>query len=147
MIKSDDSLASVLCEDNIWTNPGLLFNGPLGNFNEILNKMKYSHLNMPSAKWRPFLQCVNVIKSTHLFQYQFCKSHLYVKCHVRFCDCWLSQYRLDSLNQLYFVTGGYSDSCLMVLMIVRLCYFAILNHDLLRTRYNYVITIICIWME
>ena len=52
----------------IWTNAGILLNGPLGtNFNEISIKIhtfsfKKKHLETASAKWQQFLsrpQCVN----------------------------------------------------------------------------------------
>ena len=52
----------------IWTNAGILLNGPLGtNISEILIEtltfsFKKMHLNVLSAKWRPFLFGLNVFK-------------------------------------------------------------------------------------
>ena len=51
----------------IWTNAGILLSGPLGtNFSDILIRIqtfsfKKMHLNMASAKWRPFCLGLNVL--------------------------------------------------------------------------------------
>ena len=53
----------------IWTNAGILLIGTLGkNFSEILIEiktfsLKKIHLNMSSAKWRPFCKGLNVLIS------------------------------------------------------------------------------------
>ena len=61
IIGSDNGLSPERCHAIIWTNAGILLIGPLGtNFSEILIgiqtfSFKKMHLNMPSAKWRPFV--------------------------------------------------------------------------------------------
>ena len=77
------SKLTIICSDNglspgrrqaiIWTNDGLLLNGPLGtNFSEILSKIhtfsfKKMHLKTSSVKWRPFCLDVNVLDSLQNF--------------------------------------------------------------------------------
>ena len=55
---SDNGLAPGRHQAIIWTNAGILLIGPLGiNFSEILINtfsFKKMHLQMSSAKWRPF---------------------------------------------------------------------------------------------
>ena len=51
-----------------------------------------------------------VLESTHLFQYSFYASWLYVRRHVPYCDWWLSWQRLNAL-----------------MVVSRLCYIAIGN--------------------
>ena len=67
IISSDNGLSPGRCQAIIWTNAGIMLIGPLGtNFIEILigiqtfsfNKM---HLEMSSAKWRPFCLGLNVL--------------------------------------------------------------------------------------
>ena len=63
IIGSDSDLSQAI----IWTNAGVLLNGPLGtNFIEILIgiqifSLKKMHLKMSSAKWRPFCLGLNVL--------------------------------------------------------------------------------------
>ena len=60
IIGSDNGLSPGRRQAIIWNNPGILWIGPLGtNLNEILIgiktfSFKKMHLNMSSAKWRPF---------------------------------------------------------------------------------------------
>ena len=76
IIGSDNGLSTGRRQAIIWTNAGILLTGPLGtNFIEILifiqtfsfNQM---HLNMSSAKWRPFCLGLNVL--THEKTYIGC---------------------------------------------------------------------------
>ena len=67
IIGSDNGLSPSRRQAIIWTNAGLLLNGPLGtNFSEILIRIqtfsfKKMHLKMSSAKWRPFCRGLNVL--------------------------------------------------------------------------------------
>ena len=60
IIGSDNGSSLGWCQTIIWTNAGILLNGPLGtNFNEILKEiptfsLKKIHLKMSSAKCCPF---------------------------------------------------------------------------------------------
>ena len=66
-IGSDNGLSPGRRQAIIWTNAGILFNGPWGtNFSEILIgihtfSLKKIHLKMSSAKWRPFCLGLNVL--------------------------------------------------------------------------------------
>ena len=80
-----DNLA-IICPDNglspgqhqaiIWTNAGILLIGPWGtNFSEIsigiqTFSFKKMHLNMSSAKWRPFCLGLNVLKMLASYHFQ-----------------------------------------------------------------------------
>ena len=65
IIDSDNGLSPGRRQAIIWNNAGLLLIGPLGtNFSEIsigiqTFSFKKMHLNMPSAKWRPFCLSLN----------------------------------------------------------------------------------------
>ena len=67
IIGSDNGLSPDRRQAIIWTNAGLLLIGPIGtNFSEILIgiqtfSFKKMHLNMSSAKWRPFCLSLNVL--------------------------------------------------------------------------------------
>ena len=71
-IGSDNGLSPGRRQAIIWTNAGLLLIGPLGtNFSEILIRIqtfsfKKMHLEMSSAKWRPFCLALNVLINTDL---------------------------------------------------------------------------------
>ena len=66
-IGSDNGLSPGRRQAIIWNNAGLLLNEPLGtNFSEISIRIqtfsfKKMHLNMSSAKWRPFCLGLNVL--------------------------------------------------------------------------------------
>ena len=66
-IGSDNGLSLGRRQAIIWNNAGLLLIEPLGtNFSEISIKIqifsfKKMHLNMSSAKWRPFCLGLNVL--------------------------------------------------------------------------------------
>ena len=68
IIGSDNGLSPGRRQAIIWTNAAILLNGPLGtNFSKILiDIQKFSfkkmHLEMSSAKWRPFRLGLNVLK-------------------------------------------------------------------------------------
>ena len=68
IIGSDNGLSPGRRQAIIWTNTGILLNGPLGtNFSEILIgiqtfSFKKMRLNVSSAKWRPFRLGLNVLK-------------------------------------------------------------------------------------
>ena len=68
IIGSDNGLSPGRRQAIIWTNAGILLNGPLGtNFIQILIgiqtfSFKKMHLKMSSAKWRPFCLGLNVLK-------------------------------------------------------------------------------------
>ena len=70
-IGSDNGLSPGRRQAIIWTNGGIFLVGPLGtNFSEIfigveIFLLKKMHLNMSSAKWRPFCFGLNVLKRTH----------------------------------------------------------------------------------
>ena len=67
IIGSDNGLAPTRHQAITWTNDRILLIRPLeANFNEILSEIltfsfKKIHLNMLSAKWRPFCLCLNVL--------------------------------------------------------------------------------------
>ena len=67
IIGSDNGLSPVRRQAIIWTNAGILSIEPLGtNFSEtIIGIQRFSfgklHLNMSSAKWRPFCLGLNVL--------------------------------------------------------------------------------------
>ena len=69
---SDNGLSPSRRQAIVWTDAGILLIGPLKtNFNEILSKIhtfsfKKMHLNMSSAKWRPFCLGLNVLNYTLL---------------------------------------------------------------------------------
>ena len=69
IISSDNGLSPGRRQAIIWTNAGILLIGPLGtNFSEILIEIqtfsfRKMHLNMSSAKWRPFCLGSNVLKN------------------------------------------------------------------------------------
>ena len=68
IIGSDNGLSPGRRQAIIWNNAGLLLIEPLGtNFSEIsigvqTFSFKKMHLNMSSAKWRPFCLSLNVLK-------------------------------------------------------------------------------------
>ena len=68
-IGSDNGLSPVRCQAIIWTNAGILLNGPLWtNFIEILIEIptfpfKKMCLKVSSAKWRPFCLGLNVLSN------------------------------------------------------------------------------------
>ena len=72
IIGSDNGLSPVKRQVIIRTNAGMLLNGPLRTiFSEILSKIytfnfKKMHLNISSAKWRPFCLGLNVLIKTML---------------------------------------------------------------------------------
>ena len=74
IIGSDNGLTPGWHQAIIWTNAGILLNGPLGtNFSEILTKIhtfsfKKMHLNRSSAKWWPFYLGLNVFRSHQMMQ-------------------------------------------------------------------------------
>ena len=66
----------------IWTNAGILLNGPLGtNFSEILIKIltfsfNKMHLKVSSAKWQPFSLSFNGLTHHYLNKWlPVCKGH------------------------------------------------------------------------
>ena len=67
IIGSDNGLSPGRCQAIIWTNDVILWIRPLGtNFSEILIKFltfsfEKMHLNVLSAKWRPFCLGLNVL--------------------------------------------------------------------------------------
>ena len=67
IIGSDNGLSPGRRQTIIWTSAGIVSIGPLGtNFSEILIgiqtfSFKKMHLNMSSAKWRPFYLGLNVL--------------------------------------------------------------------------------------
>ena len=67
IIGSDNGLLLVQCQAIIWTNAGILLNGPLGTtFSEILIKIhtfsfKKMHFKILAAQWRPFCFGLNVL--------------------------------------------------------------------------------------
>ena len=67
IIGSDNGLSAGRRQAIIWTNAGMLLIGPLGrNFSEILIwiqtfSFKKMHMQMSSAKWRPFCLGLNVL--------------------------------------------------------------------------------------
>ena len=69
IIGSDNGLSPGRCQAIIWNNAGLLLIEPLGtNFSEIsigiqTFSFKKMHLNVSSAKWRPFCLGLNVLSS------------------------------------------------------------------------------------
>ena len=89
------SKLTIICSDNglspgrrqaiIWTNAGILLNGPLGtNFNEIVIaiqtfSVKKMHLKMSSGKWRPLclglivltIKCVSVTECVSKWAFMF----------------------------------------------------------------------------
>ena len=66
-IGSDNGLSADQCQAIIWTNTGILLNGPLEtNFSGILIEIhtilsKKRHFKMTSGKWRPFCLGLNVV--------------------------------------------------------------------------------------
>ena len=67
IIGSDNGLSPGRCQAIIWTNAGILLNGPLGtNSSEILIEIypfsfKKMHLKMSSGKWQPFCLGLSVL--------------------------------------------------------------------------------------
>ena len=68
IIGADNGLSPSRRQAIIWTNAEILLIGPLGtNFSEIqlgIQAFSYKkmHLNISSAKWRPFCLGLNVLK-------------------------------------------------------------------------------------
>ena len=77
IIGSDNGLSPGRRQAIIWTNAGILLIGSLGTkFSEILIEIhtflfKKIHLNMSSAKWRPFCLGLNELKSSFFY----CRDH------------------------------------------------------------------------
>ena len=75
IIGSDNGLSPGRRQAIIWNNAGLLLIEPLGtNFSEISIEIqtflfKKMHLNMSSAKWRPFCLGLNVLILSRLYLY------------------------------------------------------------------------------
>ena len=71
---SDNGLSPGRRQAIIWTNAGILLIGPLGsNFSEILIEIltfsfKKIHLNMSSAKWRPYCLGLNVLTNVKIYR-------------------------------------------------------------------------------
>ena len=80
IIGSDNGLSPGRHQTNFWTNAGILLIRPVGtNFCEILIgiqtfSFKKIHLEMSSAKWRPFCLRLNVIRK---YQVILCSNSLY----------------------------------------------------------------------
>ena len=80
IIGSDNGLSPGQREVIIWNNAGLLLIEPLGtNVSDISMgirtfSFKKMHLNMSSAKWRPFCLGLNVLKERPFYSIQFFKS-------------------------------------------------------------------------
>ena len=72
IISSDNGLSPGRRQAIIWSNAGILLNGPLGtNFSEILIgiqtfSFKKMHLKMSSAKWCPFCLGLSVLRCVFL---------------------------------------------------------------------------------
>ena len=72
IIGSDNGMSPGWCQAIIWTNDGLLLNGPLGaNFIEIWIKIntfsfKKMHLGVSSGKWQPFCLGLNALNSASI---------------------------------------------------------------------------------
>ena len=75
IIGSDNGLSPGRRQAIIWTNAGILLNGPLGtNFSEILIEIlalsfKKMHMKVSSAKWRPFCLGLNGLNHKWLEMY------------------------------------------------------------------------------
>ena len=87
IIGPDNGLSPGRRQAIIWTNAGILLIGPLGtNFSEILIEVctfsfKKMHLNMSSAKWRPFCLGLNELSlDTQIILSYFLhlRQHIYV---------------------------------------------------------------------
>ena len=74
IIVSDNGSSPGRRQAIIWTNAGILLIGPLGtNFSEILIEIlifpfKKIHLNMSSAKWRPFCLDLNALTDVKIYR-------------------------------------------------------------------------------
>ena len=74
IIASDNGLSLGRRQAIIWTNAGILLNGPLWTyFNEMLIEIltfsfKKMRLKVSSAKWRPFCLGLNVLSQTNIFK-------------------------------------------------------------------------------
>ena len=88
IIGSDNGLSPDWRQAIIWTNAGILLNGPLGtNFSEIpiefhTYSFKKIHLKMSSRKYRPFCLSLNVLKFD--FYIFFCLVGIIFSAHSRF---------------------------------------------------------------
>ena len=86
IIGSDNGLSPVRRQAIIWTNAGILLIEPLGtNFSEIsIGIQRFSfkkmHLNMSSAKWRPFCLALNVLSWAYIILLKF--------------GAWISNYKI-----------------------------------------------------
>ena len=90
IIGSDNGLSPGRRQAIIWTNAGILLIGPLGtNFSEILMgiqtfSFKKMHLNVSSAKWRPFRLGLNVLTPCHQ-QYIPWNMYIVLLCFLLLC--------------------------------------------------------------
>ena len=99
IIASGNGLVLTRHQAIIWTNAGILLIEPLGtNFNEILSEIlvfsfKKIHLNVSSAKWRPFCLGLNVNRGrTSAVQWERCL-HNYQFSGSHFANCvWTHNY-------------------------------------------------------
>ena len=87
IIGSDNGLSPGRRQAIIWNNAGLLLIEPLGtNFSEIsigiqTFSFKKMHLNMSSAKWRPFCPGLNVLTQYIHVTQQCCTNFTHYLCH------------------------------------------------------------------
>ena len=75
IIVPDNGLSPDRRQAIIWTNTGMLLIRTLEtNFSEILSEIhifsfKKMHLEMSSAKWRPFCLGLNVLKAEYVYHF------------------------------------------------------------------------------
>ena len=110
IIGSDNGLSPGRRQAIIWTNAGILLNGPLGtNFSEMLIEIhafsfKKIHLKMSSGKWRPFCLGLNELTDDKLLSIFSCLTwgrrklwHTYnkhqVSCPLITCPYWHDWFR------------------------------------------------------
>ena len=85
IIGSDNGLSPVRRQAIIWNNDGLLLIEPLGtNFSEILIgiqtfSFRKMHLNMSSAKWRPFCLGLNLLNKWRVCMIQMIIAHKWIQ--------------------------------------------------------------------
>ena len=98
IIGSDNGLSPGRRQAIIWTNAGILLNGPLGtNFSEfsiVIQTFSFNemHLKMSSAKWRPFCLGLSVLIdvgawiSNHIpgFLHALTSMTVQLKCRLRY---------------------------------------------------------------
>ena len=138
IIASDNGLSPGQRQAIIWTNAGILLIGPLGtNVSESsigiqTFSLKKMHLNMSSAKWRPFCLGLNVLTDMYLWSSSWCVLWQFGWGCFNWYRAGVFQINIKRVN-------NYSEICFGLVEILGIhCHKTMTKIDM-NTRYPYLI--------